>query len=152
MAVAAAQDTTACYPTALVVAPAAQQGNKGPAIAPNWWEELVPQGLFCRALLPPACPHTCGLPILGQDFLPAVVGPHVVPVSPFLQPTLVPLKSSPALQHMDCFTPKLCIIHKLSSKRSCPRATLQFLVHSAEHQWQVCPGLLSSVSSLCRQV
>lgn len=45
--------------------------------------------------------------------------------------------------------PKLCIIHQLGSKRSCPRATLQFLVHRVEHQWQVCLGPILTVSSLC---
>lgn len=95
---------------------------------------------------PPAGPQACGLLVLGQDFVSAVVGPCVVPVSLFPQPATVPLKSSPALQHITCL--RLCIVHKLDRKGSCPRATLQLLVHRAEHLWQVCCGLFSAVFSL----
>lgn len=112
-------------------------GAQGPLVlsahlSPNQSSSLTPQACPGGALCICCC-WTC-----------------VVPVSPFLQPATVPLKSSPALWHIDCF--RLCIIHKLDSKRSCPRATLQLLVHRAEHLWQVSFGLFPAVFSLCLQV
>lgn len=134
VAVAAVWIPQLVAPTALVAAPAAQQGHEGPAVAPTMSGIGAP-GPFLHCC-PPATPQACDLLVLGQHFVSAVVGPWMVPVCPFPQPAPVPPSTWAASGSVS------------PTNWAAKGAVLQLLVHRAEHLWRVCFGLCPAAFSV----